>query len=73
MINIDLYPAHARGYLLAHNAATELLKNADIKAFSVSFTHQTGRMIHVESEQGWNPDPLFQEFEGERPFAPTSN
>ena len=73
MVNIDLYPAQARGFLLAQDAAAELLKKGEIKAFSASYTHDSGRMIHVESDQGWNPDPLFQEFDGERPFAPTSN
>lgn len=34
----------------------------EIRSFLVSNDEERGRLIHVESESGWNPDPFFEEF-----------
>ncbi|ABM96889.1 hypothetical protein [Methylibium petroleiphilum] len=62
MLNLQDYPARDHSYHLAHAAASKLLRDREIRAFSTSFNSATGRMIHVETEQGWDPDPMFQEF-----------
>jgi hypothetical protein len=55
------YLATDRAYLEAHALADALLRSGDIKAFSVSRHRTQGRRIEIETDQGWNPDPLFCE------------
>lgn len=73
MMNIELYPAHDQAYLQAHSVASEMLRAKEIVAYCVSHDHGRGRMIHVESDQGWDPAPFFQEFEEQPAFAPPPN
>lgn len=70
-MNVDLYAGSDQSYLLAHNAATDLLKAGDIKAYSVS--NDRGRVIYVESDQGWDPYPFYQEFDDGPAFAQPPN
>lgn len=62
MLNLQEYPARDHSFLLAHDIASQLLRQREIRALSTSFNSTIGRMIHVETEQGWDPDPMFQEF-----------
>lgn len=54
-----------RAYLQAHQAATDALNKREIKAFSVKRDSDLGRVIHLETDQGWNPNPFYAEFEPE--------
>lgn len=49
-------------YIEAHESASRMLEKGQIKAFSCSHSHEHGRQIHVESDQGWDPEPLYIEF-----------
>lgn len=62
-MDLQNYPEQDHAYLLAHDMATQMLRRGEIKAFSASYSHDKGRMIHVESDQGWDPNPMFQEHE----------
>lgn len=48
-------------YLQAHREVEKELKAGTIKAFACGFNHERGRYIEVETEQGWNPNPVYQE------------
>jgi hypothetical protein len=52
---------HDAAYLEAHALATALLKAGEIRAYSVSRHRDLGRVIEVETDQGWDPAPLFCE------------
>ncbi len=52
-----------RAYLLAHATASSLLADGSIKAFATRYEPQRGRIIELETDQGWDPDPLYVEFE----------
>lgn len=69
MMNLADYPARDREYLSAHDGATQMLRRGEIKAFCVSNADARGRLIHLETDQGWDPDPMFQEFD-EHGFPP---
>lgn len=73
MNNLESYAAQDRAYLQAHTAASEMMRAKQIVAYCVSHDREHGRMIHVESDQGWDPAPFFQEFEDQRAFAPPPN
>lgn len=62
MLNVQDYPTQDQPYLLAHATASQLLRQREILAFSASYSSTRGRTIHVQTEQGWDPDPMFQEF-----------
>lgn len=64
------YPPATQAYLQAHDYASRMLKNREILAFSVSHCTERGRLIYVESDQGWNPDPLFEEFPLDQDLGP---
>ena len=49
-------------YLEAHRLAEFELKVGNIKSFSCSHERDRGRLIYLETDQGWNPDPFFEEF-----------
>lgn len=72
MRNLNDYPERDRAYLAAHDMATQILRRGEIKAFAVTNDHTRGRLIHVESGQGWDPDPIFQEFD-QYGFAPAGH
>lgn len=46
----------------AHQLASRMQENGEIKAFSCARCPDHGRQIHVETDQGWDPDPLYIEF-----------
>jgi len=52
-------------YLEAHAAATRALRAGDLRAFSVGYCADRGRVITVETESGWNPDPMYCDFQPE--------
>lgn len=60
--DFSAYPPADQAYLQAHDYARRMLDNREIRAMSVSRCAERGRLIYVESDQGWNPDPLFEEF-----------
>ena len=47
------------------------LKRREIKKYLIERDAERGRMIFVETDQGWNPEPHFCEFEVE-PFCPSA-
>ena len=53
------YDPKDHAYLTCHRLANELLKAGEILAFSVEHCRQRGRVIIIETTQGWNPDPLY--------------
>ena len=52
-------------YLAAHDLATNLLRKGEIRAFSATHERERGRVIYTETDQGWNPDPMYEEFSPE--------
>ncbi len=49
-------------YIAAHRLAKEMFERGEIINFSCSYSRERGRMIHIETDQGWCPDPLFEDF-----------
>lgn len=47
---------------LARSAAAQMLQTGEIRSYHLSRCGERGRMIHVESDQGWDPDPMYQEY-----------
>ncbi|MBG6083193.1 hypothetical protein [Rubrivivax gelatinosus] len=72
MLNLEDYPAKDHGYLQAHYGATQMLHRGEIKAFCAGFNHDMGRTIHIETDQGWDPDPMFREH-NELGYSPPSH
>lgn len=62
------YLPQDQDYLLAQEAARQALAKGHIKAYSCRNDHERGRIMEVQSDQGWDPNPLFVEFE-----EPTDN
>ena len=48
-----------------HDYCAKLKQSGEINSFHVSHDNDRGRLIHVESDDGWNPEPLFEEFPDE--------
>ena len=48
-------------YLEVHRMMENELKAGNIKAFCCGHSHDRGRYIEVETDQGWNPCPVWQE------------
>lgn len=46
-------------------AATEMVLHGDIRAFHATYCRDRGRVIFVESDQGWDPYPIYQDFPDE--------
>lgn len=53
-------------YLYCHELANKMLKKGEIKAFSCSHCRERGRIIHIETHQGWDPEPMYQDYPPER-------
>lgn len=56
------YPS---AYEQAHQEASKALGRGDIRAYSVTSCPERGRVIHYETHQGWQPDPVFCDFDPE--------
>lgn len=52
----------AYAYAEVHSAVVNMVRMGDAKAYSVSYDNQRGRVIHVETDQGWNPDPFYEDY-----------
>lgn len=50
-------------YFQADAMARAMLQKGEIKAYCVGYTSETGKTIHLETDQGWDPYPMWQEFE----------
>lgn len=48
-----------------HDYCAKLKQSGEINSFHVSHDNDRGRLIHVESDDGWNPEPLYEEFPDE--------
>ena len=72
MVSLQDYPEQDRSYLQAHTAADTMLRRREIKAFCTGHNPETGRTIHIETDPGWDPDPMYQEF-NELGYARPSN
>ena len=46
-------------YLTAHQLASDLLKSGEIRAYAVEHCPDRGRVITIESSQGWDPHPMY--------------
>lgn len=53
---------HNDAYIQAHSEASRMLAIGDIRAFSVKRNPEMGRVIEVETDQGWNPVPFYCDF-----------
>ena len=50
-------------YLAAVAAAAAELKAGYIRAYATGYNKTRGRYIEIETDQGWNPEPFWQEIE----------
>jgi hypothetical protein len=55
-------------FIAARDFAVFLLESGEIRNFSTGCSHERGRYIEVETDQGWNPCPMWQEIE--EPYNP---
>ena len=53
-------------YIEAHKLAQQLLEAGEIKSFCTGHSRERGRYIQVETEQGWNPHYLFEDYPAEQ-------
>lgn len=49
-------------YIEAHRRASEALHAGKIKAYATKHCRERGRLIEVMTDQGWSPDPVYEEF-----------
>ena len=49
-------------YLEACKLVSKMLRTGEIIAHSTIYDHDRGRVICVETDQGWNPDPFYQDY-----------
>lgn len=49
-------------YQQAHAQASQEMRKGTIRSFSCSHDRKRGRVITVETDQGWNPDPFYEDF-----------
>jgi len=49
-------------YIEAHRRASEALRAGEIKAYATRYCRERGRLIEVMTDQGWNPEPVYEEF-----------
>lgn len=52
-------------YLQAVSLAHAELMAGHIKAYCTGYTADRGRYIEMQTDQGWNPEPFFQEIQPE--------
>ena len=52
-------PMFDNRYLEAHAAASAMLKSGAILAFCCAYNREQGRVITIETDQGWDPDPFY--------------
>lgn len=52
-------------YIEAVAAVAADLKAGHILAYATGYSRTRGRYIEIETDQGWNPEPVWQEFEPE--------
>lgn len=64
---------HPCAYVLAHQEASKALARGEIRSFSVTTCPERGRVIHYETDQGWNPDPAFCDVYPEEECDPHSS
>jgi hypothetical protein len=58
----DDYAPRDREYIRMHNEAARMVKAGEARAYSATHHPRMGRILHIETDQGWNPDPFYQEF-----------
>lgn len=51
-----------RDYLQALHSAREEVTQGHAISYSVTYSHEAGREIHLQTDQGWNPYSLWKEF-----------
>lgn len=49
-------------YQQAHRDAEQELKSGRIRSYSCTHTRERGRLIFFETDQGWNPEPYYEDF-----------
>jgi hypothetical protein len=50
-------------YLQAIEAARAEIDAGHARAYAIAYNHDRGRYIEIQTDQGWNPDPFWQEHE----------
>lgn len=50
-------------YLAAQKAVLADLKAGHIRAYATGYNASRGRYIEVQTDQGWNPNPYWQEID----------
>ena len=53
------YATRDHAYLTAQRLAYDLLKSGEIRAYAVERCPDRGRVITIESSQGWDPHPMY--------------
>lgn len=57
--------AQTADYLAAIEAIQADMKAGHIRAYATGYSKTRGRYIEIQTDQGWNPDPVWQEIEPE--------
>ncbi len=52
-------------YLKAHAAAAQEVKDGHALSYLTGYSRETGRYIELQTDQGWNPEPFWQEHRAE--------
>jgi hypothetical protein len=60
--SVTMNHAKTAEYLEVQAYAQQQLKAGHIKAYCTGHSHERGRYIEVQTDQGWNPEPWWQEF-----------
>lgn len=51
-----------RDYMAAKDCAQRMLDAGEIVNYSTRTHPRMGRLIEIETDQGWDPNPLYQEY-----------
>lgn len=62
---MSVFERTSDAYLAAHKAASAALKAGHIRSYSCTHTRENGRQIFLETEQGWNPEPMYEDIPSE--------
>ena len=58
----ESFVERSSAYLEAHKFAEQELRANRIRSFSCTHNRERGRQIFIETDQGWNPDPLYEDY-----------
>lgn len=61
-MKVDSFTLSLPAYLAAHKIAEQELRANHICSYLCSHHSERGRQIFFESDQGWNPEPFYEDF-----------